>query len=301
MADGVAEADIRGINVDKLAKGFADEALILKQFLTVSNTTAREIRWYKKTAGYLDNADTTAVTASDIKNTAFKARPVVIGQTWTRQTSYVRKYMAESEWIPEEDIKDTDIDILATTIRDITLAVGYQVEKRIYDVVSDDDAGTGVPGADSTVPTAGATGTGWDDATNGNAILDIMAAKTSMRNYNYDPEGAIMLLHPDDHKFLINYLISIKGSSIPAFSSEKVKDGTVMEVLGVRVIVSSNFVTDYAVLFVPQRAVSWKQFMPITATTITDEGIGRKVRVWEEGEALLTDPNACYIISDTQT
>lgn len=301
MADGVAEADIRGINVDKLAKGFADEQLVLKQFLTNTSTNAREVRWYKKTAGFLDNADTTAITASDISNTAFKSRPVVIGASWTRHTSYIRKYFAESEWIPEEDIKDTDIDILATTIRDITLAVGYQVEKRIYSVVSDDDAGTGVPGADAAVPTAAATGTGWNDATNGNAILDIMAAKTSIRIYNYDPEGAIMLLHPDDHKFLVNYLISIKGSSIPGYSSDKIKDGTVMEILGVKVVVSTNFVTDYAVLFVPQRAATWKQFMPITATTINDEGIGRKVRVWEEGEALLTDPNACYVISDTQT
>jgi hypothetical protein len=40
--------------------------------------------------------------------------------------------------------------------------------------------------------------------------------------------------------------------------------------------------------------------MPITSVTIKDEGIGTKIRVWEEGEAILTDPNAVYGITDTQ-
>lgn len=299
MADGVAEADIRGIDVDKLAKGFADESLVLKQYLTNSSTSKREIRWYQKTAGFLDNVDTTGVTASDIGNTAFKARPVVIGQTWTRNTSYVKKYFAESEWIPDEDIKDTDIDILATTIRDITLAVGYQVEKRMYNVLSDDDAGTGVPGADSTVPNGAATADGWDDASTGSPITDFLEAKKSVRTYNYDDSNMVVLLHPTDHKNLMVSLIETHGSSIPNWSSEKVGQGMVMEVLGVKIVVSTNFVSDYAIFFVPQRYATWKQFMPITATTINDEGIGKKIRVWEEGECLLTDPNAGYILTDT--
>ena len=44
MADGNAQADIRGLNIDKLAKGFADIENIFKQFVQVSTTTAREIR-----------------------------------------------------------------------------------------------------------------------------------------------------------------------------------------------------------------------------------------------------------------
>src|SRR3990167_7313318 len=114
-----AENGIRGLDIDKLAKGFADEQLVLKKFLMNSTTKARELRWYQKTAGFLDSTDTTGITASQIANTAFKARPVVVEQTWTRKSSYIRKYFVESPWLSDEDLKDTDVDLMATNVRDL--------------------------------------------------------------------------------------------------------------------------------------------------------------------------------------
>ncbi len=102
MANSSGQADIRGLDIDKLAKGFADEALVLKKFQTVTSTKAREIRWYQKTAGFLDSVDTTGITASQIANTSDKSRPVVIEQSWTRQQSYVRKYFVESPVLSEQ-------------------------------------------------------------------------------------------------------------------------------------------------------------------------------------------------------
>src|SRR3990167_10626942 len=136
MPDTSAMADIRGLDIDKLAKGFADEENILKSFVTVSTTKAREIRWFQKTSGFLDSTDTTAITASQIANTSFKARPVTVEQSWTRKTSYIRKYFVESPMISMEDINDTDVDILATNVRDLVRAVERQVDSRIYTVLS---------------------------------------------------------------------------------------------------------------------------------------------------------------------
>ncbi|KKK66664.1 hypothetical protein LCGC14_2961790, partial [marine sediment metagenome] len=48
MVDKSAQADIRGINIDKAVKGFADEALVLKKFLIQATTKAREIRYYTR-------------------------------------------------------------------------------------------------------------------------------------------------------------------------------------------------------------------------------------------------------------
>jgi len=292
MADTNAMADIRGINIDKLAKGFADEELVLKRFVSVSSTGAREIRWYKKTAGFLDSTDTTGITASQIANTSSKSRPVVVEQSWTRTTSYVRKYFVESPWISEEDIRDTDVDILATNVRDLVKAVANQVDIRIYNVLTESLS-------PSNINTAAATADGWDDAATGDPIKDLMYAKEQIRLYRYNPEGAILYIHPAEHSHLLEYLISVKGSSIPQFASQKVADGTVMEILGLKVVVSRNATTDYALVFVPQRACTWKQFTPITSAVINDPGIGRKIRVWEEGEALLTDPRAVHLITDT--
>jgi hypothetical protein len=295
MADAGAQADIRGIDIDKLAKGFADETLVLKKYVTISKTSAREIRWYTKTAGFLDSVDTTGITASQIANTSSKSLAPVVEQSWTRTSSYVRKYFVESPFFSIEDLKDTDIDILATNVRDLVQAVANQVDVRILAVLGD-TLGTG-----GNASTAAATGTGWDDIAAGNPITDLLTAKENIRTNRYNPEGAILYIHPGDHHSLLNFLINVKGSSIPNFASEKVKDGVVMELLGLRVIVSVNASEDTAIVFVPKRACTWKQFTPLTSAVIDDPGIGKKIRVWEEGEAILTDPKAVSVITDVKT
>lgn len=296
MADGQGQADIRGLDIDKLAKGFADEDSIFKQFVTISTTKAREIRWYQKTSGFIAPATTTGITGNRIDNVASKARPYVAEQTWTRNTSYVRKYFVESPWISVEDINDSDVDVLATHVRDLTRAVARRVDARIYDVVSDTQA-TGSAGVNTTA----ATGTGWDDTTNGNPVLDILVAKRKIRQNGYNPEGAILAMDSLAHQQLLNYLITVKGSSIPQFSSEKVRSGVVMEMLGVNIVVSENVVTDSVTMWIPARSGTWKSFLSITAATKMDEGIGTKIRVWEEGECLLTDPKSVHVTTDTTT
>jgi len=292
MADGNAQADIRGLNIDKLAKGFAEEMLVLKKFCTVATTSARELRWYQKTSGFLDSTDSTGITGSHIANTGFKSRPASVEQTWTRRTSYVRKYFVESPLLTIEDIKDSDVDILATNVRDLVRAVGKQVDTRIYDVLTESLS-------PSDINTAAATADGWDDISTGDPITDLLVAKKNLQLESYNAEGAILYIHPTENQNLINYLINVKGSSIPGFSSQKVVDGVLMEILGLKVVVSVNATTDYALVFVPQRACTWKSFMPTTSVVVDDPGIGKKIRVWEEGEALLTDPKAVHLITDT--
>lgn len=293
MADGVGQALIRGIDIDKLAKGFADEDSLFKGLTNVSTSTAREMRWYQKTAGFLDSTDTSGITASQIE-TDEGSRPVVIGQTWTRQTSYIKKYFVESEWITEEDIKDSDPDVLATNIRDLVRAVANQVDKRIYNVITENQT-------PSAINNTAATGTGWDDTTDGNPILDLLNGQQKIRSFSYNPMEAVIVMNSIEHKHLVNYVITVKGSSIPQFSSEKVRSGQVMEILGNAVIVSENAVTDSVAQWIPGRSASWKSFMPMSTAVKVEEGIGRKIRVWEEGECILTDPKSVHLITDTIT
>lgn len=290
MADKAGQKEIRGINIDKLAKGFAEEEIIMKKYVNVTPTNAREIRWYQKTAGFLDSTDTTGITASQIANVAERSRPVVVGQSWTRSTSYVRKYFVESETISDEDIKDSDIDILATTVRDLVRAVSHQVDLRIWNVITEEQTATNINSVSITHE--------WDDTTNCTPIDNLLEAKKKIRDYSYDPEGAVLMLNPDEHRYLLNYLIAVKGSSIPSFASQKVVDGAVMEILGLSVVVSTVVTADYAVIFVPKRAATWKQFMPISSVTITEELIGKKIRVAEEGECILHDPKAVCLLSN---
>jgi hypothetical protein len=290
MVDSHSQADIRGIDVDKLAKGYGELVVQMKKFVTNSNTSAREIRWYQKTSGFITGVTTTGITSSPIANVAFGARPSVAEQSWTRNTSYVRKYFVESPLLTDEDIKDADIDILATNVKDLVRAVEHQVDLRIVAIL---ETGTNT----------NATAAAWDTAswTNVDCIEDIMEAKMNLRVDGYDPEGAVLLLSSYDHKSLLTWLISSKGSSIPAFSSQKVETGVVMELLGLKVHIEDGITVSKALVFVPDRAATWKQFTPITAVQIKDEGIGTKIRCWEEGECILTDPNAVNIITNTKT
>ena len=288
-AEGIGQSDIRGLDIDKLVKGFADEEIIMKKYVTVTPTSAREIRWYQKTAGFIDSEDTTDITASQIQ-TSSKSLPVIVNQTWTRQTSYVKKFFAASELISEEDIKDNDVDVLATLIRDIVRGVERQVDLHIINVISENFT----PSAIQTI----AITDEWDDYANCIPIEDLAKAREYLKNYNYEPNGAILLIRPDVERFLLNYLIAVKGSSIPQFASSKVENAVLLEILGFKVVTSTLVTSDKGLIFVPQRACTFKQFMPISSATITDEGIGKTIRVWEEGVALLTDPKSVVLFSN---
>jgi len=278
-------SEIRGIDIDKLAKGFADEDIVFKKFVSNATTSARELRWYQKRSGFLE-----LTSPASVENVGHGALPFTLEQSWTRQTSYIRKYFVESPVISMEDIKDSDIDILAGNLRDLVRAVAYKVDGRIWDVITESRTPT-------SINLTSCSGASWELGASSNPILDIMDAKQKIRSYGYDPEGGSLLLNSVSHKLLLTWLIDTKGSSIPSFSSEKVKSGVVMEILGLNVSVSENCTAKFGVVGQLQRAATWKSFAPITARTIEEVGIGTKIRVWEEGECILHDPRAITLLS----
>ncbi len=288
MADTIEQQDIRGLDIDKAVKGFALTEYIFKNLVSKNTTTGDSIRWYQETA-----ADLTATSPSVIANISPLSTFPTVEVSWTRNTSYVRKYAAEG-FLSMEDIKSADIDVLARTLLRLTRAVVKQVDTRIYNVLTESQSPVNIG-------TAAATGTGWDDTTNGNPIIDIMAAQQNIAENDYDLSGLVVAMDPNNYKDLLNYLITLKGSSIPQFASEKVQSGVVMTLLGARIVVSNNVVVDSVWVGIPEKACTWKSLVDTTARVIDDPGIGSKIRVWEIGEAILTDPKASYLITDTNT
>lgn len=283
MVTTSGQQNIRGIDIDKLAKGFAEEDIVLKNYCTKTTTSAREIRWYQKTAGFI-----TATTPAKISPMSQNALPSVLEQSWTRQTSYVKKFFIESPLLSDEDIKDTDIDVLATNIHDLTRSIAHDVDTRIYNVITESQS--------PSLTNTGTAAAAWNTAsyTNVDMIADFMKMKTGIRNFSYNAEGTITVMTPGQHQNLVTWLISTKGSSIPIFSSNRVGDGVVMEFLGSQIVVNLVAVSGSIVMFVPQRSATWKSFVPITAAQVPNIGIGTKIRIWEEGECLLTDPKSVY-------
>jgi hypothetical protein len=294
-------AEIRGIDVQKLAVGFADEENVLKKFVTNSKTAAREIRWYQKTAGFLDTPTTNDTATSLMYNTSQFSRPPISEQSWTRVTSYVKTFMVESPFISDSDIKDSDPDVYGTIVRDLVRAVERKVDLRIFSIMFNCLESTPtqpLTNGGVTVQTTAATAI-WSATATMDPITDILNGKQKIRAYGYDPEGSILGMNSVEHKLLLTWLINTKGSSIPQFSSQKAESGVVMELLGCKVVVSENFTTDWVYQFVPMRAATWKSFTPLTTAVIDEPLIGKKIRVMEEGACLLTDPKAVHVISNT--
>lgn len=293
MADSVEMQDIRGLDIDKLAKGFAEEDYIFKSDCQIASFTGDSVRWYQKTAGTL-----TATTPSATKNVSPLSHPTTLEVTWTRNTSYIKKYFVEG-FISMEDIKTADLDVLATTIRDLTRVITRDVDQDIYSIMSDGwVAGAAAP-SNINYLTASAP---WNIAsfTGVDIVADIMQAKRKIWTYSYNPEGASLYLSPLDYEKMVTWLISSKGSSIPGFSSEKVRSGTVMQILGLNVKVSNNVGASGALVIIPQRATTFRQGDDTTARVLEDQGIGTRVRVWESGIAYNTDPKAICLIMATQ-
>jgi len=298
MVDTAGQADIRGIDIQKLATGFGEVDNIFMKFAKVSKTSAREIRWYQKTSGFLENAATTGITLTQI-NTAEGSLPVKVRQSWTRRTSYVRKFFAETDTMTIEDIKDSDPAVLADNIKDLVRAIERKKDLRFFSVLTEAAEATPTTPNPTTTNTAAATADGWDDAVTGNPIADILTMKQAIYSYGYNPEGAVLAMNSIEHRYLMNFLISVKGSSIPQFASDKIKTGVVMEILGVKVVVSQNWTTDCVGMFIPGVTIAYKSFLPTTTANVVDEGIGIKVRCWAEGEFLLTNPKSAYILTNT--
>ena len=63
MSDSIEMQDIRGLDIDKAVKGFAEVEYVFKNICNKSTTSADSIRWYQETAG-----DLTVATPSYVNN-----------------------------------------------------------------------------------------------------------------------------------------------------------------------------------------------------------------------------------------
>ncbi|KKL80915.1 hypothetical protein LCGC14_1999990 [marine sediment metagenome] len=292
MADTRGMQDLFGLDIDKLAKGFGSQIYNFLAEVQVAKMKGDSIRWFQKTAGTLS-----ATSPSVTSGVSPGARPTTLEVSWTRNTSYKKTFFVEG-FLDDEDIDDAEIDTFATTIRDLTEVIVRDRDAHLWDIMSEGQSASEI----QTFATTAQGGDQWDAANYAaDIIVDLMHAKKLIRDQGYDPEGASLLLDTTGYKSLVTWLISGKGSSIPGFSSEKINTGVVLNILNLNVKVSLNVTTDFALVIVPKRAVTYRESKGITATTDVDSQIGRNIRVKASGIAFRTDPKAIVLITDINT
>ncbi len=287
MADANGQALIRGLDIDKASKDMFEEALIFKKELKGESTSSRQIRWYQKTSGYL-----TTTAPAKISNIPYGARPFVLRQTWTRNTSYTKKYLLDSELIDMEDETDSDVQVFMNNAEDLTAAVANDLDGDIWDVVSESQSPTNINDVTSTAA--------WNATSGQNPYADVTEAEELIREQTKKNPVLKIYLSAKDHKSLKDWLVTVKGSSIPGFSSQLVDNRPLITFDSKQVIVSENVTADFAMVANLERGAIYKEFMGLRTWIITEEGIGRKIRIGTNGIALLVRPKYIALISNTQ-
>ena len=286
MADGAGQALIKGLDIDKVSKDMLEEASIFKGEVKNETTASREIRWYQKTSGLL-----TATTPAKISAIAYGARPFVLRRTWTRNTSFTKKYLLDSEMIDMEDETDSDVQVFLNTVEDLTDAVAFDRDKDIWDVVSESQSPSTINDVTSNAA--------WDAASGQNPYEDVAEAEQLIREGTNRNPVLKIYLNPKDHKNLKVWLVTTKGSSFPGFSSQLVENKPLLMFDSKQVIISDNVTADFAMVANLERGAIYKEFSGLKTSIITEEQIGRKIRIGTNGITLLVRPEYIALISNT--
>jgi len=293
MADTRGQKDIFGLDIDKFVQGVEKFNYNFLDEFTKTTIKGDSKRWFTK-----DPVRLAALTSpSATKNVSPGSRPATIETSWTRTTSYVKKYFVEG-FLDKEDISDAEIDTYTTTLTDLTERIVRDRDIDLYNIMTEDQA----PDAIQSFATTAVGGDQWD-APNyaADPIADFNRAIRLIQAEGFGASSISAIMDPVAYESLKNWLISGKGSSIPGFSSEKIKSGVVMELLNVSIKVSTEATTDYVVFTIGQRAQSYAEAEALQGNTTVDPGIGRNIRVWTRGIGYLTNPNGNVLVSDINT
>jgi len=285
MVETAGQALIRDVDITKGAMAFEEEALIFKPLISSKPTKSREVKYWSKTTGYL-----TLTSPAKLSNIAPGARPFVAETSWTPATVYTKKYMLDSPMINLEDESDSEVQVFLDNAKDVVEAIANDEDGDIWDIASEDQS-------PDLINSTAATAT-WNAASGQDPFEDIMEAKMEIREQTKRSiKNGKLLLNAKGEKDLLVWLVSTKGSSIPNFASEKVGSGTLSGIAGLDVVVSENVTATFAMVADLKQAVEYRQFKPLQTWIITEEGIGRKIRVSTNGIAILRKPKYISLIT----
>lgn len=286
MVETSGQALIRGINIEKGAIAEFEEALIFKSLISSRPTPSREIKFFRKTSGYL-----TLTAPTKLSNIAPGARPFVAETSWTPTTEFTIKYMLDSPMINMEDESDTEVNVFRDNAKDNSEAIANDVDNDIWNVISENQSAVNI----NSVTTVA----GWDATSGQNPFLDILASKTVIRQQTKRSiRNGVLLMNAKAEQDLLVWLVTTKGSSVPNFSSEKVGTGSLEKFAGLQVVVSENVTTDFAMVADLKQAAEYRTFKPFRSVIITEELIGRKIRSSTNGTAILIKPKFITLIDN---
>ena len=287
MVETSGQALIRGINIEKGAIAEFEEALIIKSLISSKPTNSREIKFFQKTTGYL-----TLTLPAKLSNIAPGAKPFVAETSWTPQTIFTIKYMLDSPMINMEDESDSEVSVFRDNAKDVSEAIANDVDNDVWNVISENQSASNI----NSVTTVAA----WDAASGQNPFKDVLSAKTKIRQQTKRSiKNGVLLMNAQAEEDLLDWLVTVKGSSIPNFASDKVGNASLDKFSSLKVIISENITSDFAMVGDLNQAAAYRTFKPFQTVIITEPLIGRKIRSMTNGNTILIKPKFLTLINGT--
>ena len=287
MADTSGQALIRGINLDKKARNYQNEESIFYKEVNVQTSSSREIRYQQRTSGYLTATSPASIVIAE------GSTPFVLETSWTRNTSYTKKYSLDSPMITIEDEKDSEVRVFMDNLEEITGAVVNKRDSDIWDIATENQSASNI----NSVTTTAA----WDAASGQDPMEDVAEAIQKIREQTkrkvVNPK---LYVSAKGEKDLKVWMTSIKGANWNELASKMVVDGVLTRFGGCTVVVSENVTADYALVAELKKSTEYFEFFSLATAIITEELVGRKLRIMTNGIAVLTRPKFNTLISNTE-
>lgn len=279
----MGDQELRAENVSRAVKGFATQTFKMKQVLQIDSSSAWTETYFREGATALSAKGT-----RDIKGVSRGANFPNVRVEWTEHKGRHKKYAAQ-DYIWLEDKLTAAIPVQARVMFRVAESVVKDIDDDIYTTLS---ATTGIQTAAASEP--------WDSLNTNlqNPIKDILTAIQAIDEKFYDTSNIKLLLSPKDHTSLMQ---NSKVINNPSFkTADIVSNGNVGQIAGAGIIKTTAVTADEAMLIIPKRAATWKSAQAMTTAVIEDKGIKFTIRAWEIGHLQVTDPNAIYVITNTQ-
>lgn len=273
-------------------KGFAEKRYVMKKLVTETTSNAWTNSFYQKTATSLTGGSQSNVEGIPRgADFPFLERPV------TLKSAVILQHGGEGV-IYWQDILTSNLPVQAEKISDITDAVVYSVDNKIYTTVTENDT-------PSTINTIAITaGYEWDSATIANRdpvqnILDAIAEITKDRYPILTSGLGYLVINETDYA---NLMGNSKVLNHPTFKLADgiIRNGRLAQLCGLTIVVTPVVSADKALVLMAKRCGTWKQTQPLTVDVLVDPQKKYTIRASEIGVCQLTDPEAVCLITNTR-
>jgi hypothetical protein len=287
MADTAGQALIRGINLDKKARNYQNEESIFYKEINVNQSSSREINYYQRTSGYLTATSPASIVIAE------GSTPFVLETSWTKNISYTKKYAIDSPMISIEDEKGSEVKVFMDNLEEITGAVINERDGDIWEIATESQSPVNINSVTSTAA--------WDAASGQDPMADVAEAIQKIREQTKRKVKDLKLYVSAKGEKDLKVWITNQGASWTELASKTVIDGVLTRFGGCQVVVSENVTADYALVADLRKSTEYWEFISLGTAIITEERIGKKIRVTTNGIAVLTMPKFNTLISNTET